>query len=89
VLDIVAAHQHQLALPVKAERVDEPEARLPGASRWDAEPMGEHQPINHRERHQGCDCASGEQPDLNHAIFPGRKIIQPLHALPNLSQAEI
>jgi hypothetical protein len=34
--DVVAANQHQLALPVETERVDQPEPRLAGPSAWNA-----------------------------------------------------
>jgi hypothetical protein len=39
--DIVPADQHQLPLPIQAERIDQPEPRLPGPSTRNAQPMSE------------------------------------------------
>ena len=42
--------------------------------------MGEHQPVDDRQRHQGGDPAKHQKSDLNDAIVAERKIIQPLHS---------
>jgi hypothetical protein len=86
--DIVAANQHKLPLPIQAERIDEPESRLPGSSTRYAQPMSEGQPVNNREHDEGGDAANGKQSDLENPVVRERKVIQPLHAQSNTSAAE-
>jgi hypothetical protein len=56
--DIVAPDQHQLPLPVEAERIDKPEPRLAGSSPRDAQPVCKRQPINKRKHDECGDAAS-------------------------------
>jgi hypothetical protein len=86
--DIVATDQHQLPLPIQAERIDQPEPRLPGPSARNAQPMSEGQAVDNREHDQGGDAASGKESDLENPIVRERKLIQPLHAQSNTSAAE-
>ena len=79
-LDIVAADENELPLTVEAEGVDQPEPRLARPSSRDAQPMGEHKPVDDRQRHQDGDPASRQKSDLNDAVVAERKVIQPLHA---------
>ena len=80
VFDIVAPDEHQLALPVEAESVDQPEPRLAGPSARNAQPMGERQPIENRQNDEGGDAAGRKESDLKDPIVRERKLIQPLHA---------
>jgi len=57
VFDIVAPDEHQLALPVEAESVNQPEPRLAGPSARNAQPMGEREPIENRQNDEGGDAA--------------------------------
>jgi hypothetical protein len=86
--DIVATDQHQLPLPIQAERIDQPEPRLPGPTTRNTQPMGEGQPVNNREGDEGGDAASRKESDLKDPIVRERKLIQPLHAQSNTSAAE-
>jgi hypothetical protein len=86
--DIVATDQHQLPLPIQAERIDQPEPRLPCPSARNAQPMSEGQAVDNREHDQGGDAASGKESDLENPIVRERKLIQPLHAQSNTSAAE-
>jgi hypothetical protein len=55
--DIVAPDEHELALPVEAECVDQTEPRLAGPSARNAQPMSERQPVENRQDNQGGDAA--------------------------------
>jgi len=86
--DIVATDQHKLPLPIQAERIDQPEPRLPGPTTRNTQPMSEGQPVNNREGDEGADAASRKESDLKDPIVRERKLIQPLHAQSNTSAAE-
>jgi hypothetical protein len=83
--DIVAPDEHQLALAVEAEGVDQSESRLAGPSARNAQPMSEGEPVKNRQKDEGGDAASREESDLKDAIVRERKVIQPLHAQSKIS----
>ncbi len=56
--DVVAPDEHELALPVEAECVDQPEPRLTGPSARNAQPMSERQPVKDRQNDKGRYAAS-------------------------------
>jgi hypothetical protein len=58
VFDIVAPDEHELALPVKAECVHQPQPRLAGPSARNAQPMSERQPVKNRQNNKGGDPTS-------------------------------
>ena len=86
--DIVSTDQHQLPLPIQAERIDQPEPRLPGPSTRNAQPMSEGQAVNNRKHDESGDAASRKESDLKNPTVRERKLIQPLHAQSNTSAAE-
>jgi hypothetical protein len=79
-LDVVAADKNKLPLSVEAEGVHQPKPGLARPSAWDPQPVGEHEPVDNRQRHQGGDPASRQKSDLNDSIVAERKVIQPLHS---------
>ena len=80
VFDIVPPDEHELALPVEAECVDQPEPRLSGPSARNAQPMSERQPVKNRQNDKDGDPASQKESDLQDPIVRERKVTQPLHA---------
>ena len=83
--DIVAPDEHQLALPVEAECVDQPEPRLAGPSARNAQPIRKRQPVENRQKDEGGDATNGQESDLKDTIVRERKVIQPLHAQSKIS----
>jgi hypothetical protein len=79
-LDVVATDKNKLPLAIEAEGVDQPKSGLARSSPWDAQPVGEHKPVDNRQRHQGGDPASRQKSDLRDRIAGERKVTQPLHA---------
>jgi hypothetical protein len=77
---VVAPDEHQLALPVEAECVDQPEPRLAGPSAGNAQPLSKRQPVKNRQNDKGGDRASQKEADLQDPIVRERKVTQPLHA---------
>jgi hypothetical protein len=83
--DIVAPDEHELALPVEAECVDQPEPGLAGPSARNAQPMSERQPVKNRQNDKGGDPAGQKEADLQDPIVRERKVTQPLHAQSKIS----
>jgi hypothetical protein len=73
-LDVVAPHQHQLPLPVQAERIHETQSRLSRPAARDAQAMGEHESVEDRQNHQTGEAAGRQESDLNHTVVGERKI---------------
>ena len=62
-LDVIAPHQHQLALTVERKRIDQAETRLPGSpARGNAQPMPEHESVEKIEDQQRGDSRHYNQP---------------------------
>ena len=80
VFDVVAPDEHQLALPIEAERIDQPEPRLAGPSARNAQPTSERQPVQNRQNDENGDPAGQKEADLQDPIVRERKVTQPLHA---------
>jgi hypothetical protein len=78
--DIVAPDEHELALAIEAECIDEAKPRLSRPSARYAQAMGEHEPIKNRKDDKRGDAARQQESDLNDPIICERKLIQPLHA---------
>jgi hypothetical protein len=77
---VVAPDEHQLALPVEAECVDQPESGLAGPSARNTQPLSERQPIENGQNDKGGDRASQKEADLQDPVVRERKVTQPLHA---------
>jgi hypothetical protein len=61
VLDVIAPHQHQLALAVERKCLDQAEARLSrSAARGDAQAMPEDEPVEEKQNQQ---CGNGRDYD--------------------------
>ena len=88
VFDVVAPDEHQLALPVEAEGVDQPEPRLAGPSAGNTQTMSESQPVQNRQNDEDGDPAGQKEADLQDPIVRERKITQPLHAQSKTSAPE-
>ena len=86
--DVVAPDEHQLALPVEAECIDQPEPRLAGPSAGNAQPMSERQPVQNRQNDENGDPAGQKEADLQDPIVRERKVTQPLHAQSKTSAPE-
>ncbi len=75
-LDIVAAHQHQLALTVEREGVDQAEPRLAGAARArHPQTMAENEAIDDGEDQRGGDDHRRDDGDLEEVAAVGRQQI--------------
>ncbi|MGO8801338.1 MAG: hypothetical protein ACLQJL_19890 [Roseiarcus sp.] len=74
-LDIVAAHQDKLALPVERERVDQAEARLARpAAAGEAQAMAEQRAIGDDDRDEQDQRHDRQHRDLQHRFVAQRKI---------------
>jgi hypothetical protein len=73
-LDIVAPDQHKLSLPIEAERIHKAQPRLSRPASGNAQPMGEHEPVENRQDDQDRDAASRQKSDLKDRVVGKRKI---------------
>lgn len=87
-LDIVPPNEHQLALPVQAEGVHQPEPGLARTAARNPEAMGEHEPVNDRQHNQRRNSAGDQHRDLEGLVVAeGEEVTEPLHAKSNACAA--
>jgi hypothetical protein len=77
--DIVAPHQHELALSVEVEDIDDGESRLAPATVWHIEPLAAQNPAQHGdEQHDDGECDDRQQKQDELAV--AEKITEDRHA---------